>query len=446
MSAFPIETAGTTCVSEQAGVAFSSHSGLLYSQWRTRVPVWHLAAAWVAALPLLFLAMGARLIPDTQDVGLRVSQMDESGATHKGPLAIVLLICATLVFRRYSQVFAACQRLKLVVAIPILALFSTLWSGIPGHTLMSAAILLLFTCFAVYLGIVYNHQRILELITLVGAIGVALSFLAVIFMPSIGGGSGGWRGIFGNKQNTACVVTFFLITALHWKPPTNLYRLASACYMLLCFVLIVMAQSRTGWGLCLLGLSLSACLLLFQKLPLKQALLIVLFCAPVVLAIAYGLYSYSTEILYAVGKDPTLNERTRIWAAAVESIGKQPLLGYGYAAFWQGLAGPSLNMILAAGWVLWQSQDGYLDLWLQVGVGGLLLLAALIFQAGTNALRAFKITSEGTYVRWCIVVLICALVYDIGESSLFMQRFSWFLFLLACIGLAQAARGIRVRA
>jgi hypothetical protein len=45
-------------------------------------------------------------------------------------------------------------------------------------------------------------------------------------------------------------------------------------------------------------------------------------------------------------------------------------------------------------------------------------------------------------VRWCIVVIVCALAYNIGESSLGMVSLVWFLFLLACVGLKETARAM----
>jgi hypothetical protein len=42
-------------------------------------------------------------------------------------------------------------------------------------------------------------------------------------------------------------------------------------------------------------------------------------------------------------------------------------------------------------------------------------------------------------VRWCIVVIVCTLLFNIGESSIGLFRMTWFLFLLACIGLNQVA-------
>jgi exopolysaccharide production protein ExoQ len=133
-----------------------------------------------------------------------------------------------------------------------------------------------------------------------------------------------------------------------------------------------------------------------------------------------------------------------IWAAVWDAIIQRPLLGYGYEAFWQGLQGASKNVVLIAGWSLSQAQSGYLDLWLQLGVFGVAALVLMTLQAGVYAIRCFRYRSNAAFVRWCIVVILCNLVYNIGESDFGYLRILWLLFVMACIGLekeAEAADG-----
>jgi O-antigen ligase len=180
-------------------------------------------------------------------------------------------------------------------------------------------------------------------------------------------------------------------------------------------------------------------------MPARQALLCVLCSLPILFAAGYGLYSNADGILQTIGKDPNFSERTIIWHAAAASLAQHPVLGYGYAAFWQGLAGPSLSIVLAAGWELQQAQNGYLDLGLQIGACGLALLFALLVQAAINFTRCFKGSSNAPYVRWCAVVVMCSLLYNLGETSFLMQHLDWLLLLLACVGLQKEARAFRQR-
>jgi O-antigen ligase len=190
--------------------------------------------------------------------------------------------------------------------------------------------------------------------------------------------------------------------------------------------------------LAIVALGLSASLWLLQKMPLRDALFTAMIVCGSFAAIAYAVYANAALLLPAVGKDPTLSERTVIWAAVWTTIAKQPVLGYGYGAFWTGLQGPSLNIVLISGWALAQAQNGFLDVWLQVGIAGVLLILLATGQAARDALRCFRGSGQDNYVRWCIVVIVTTLLYNIGESSLGMIQLVWFLFLLACIGLKQA--------
>jgi O-antigen ligase len=214
-------------------------------------------------------------------------------------------------------------------------------------------------------------------------------------------------------------------------------------YIGLCLFLIFMSQSRTGWLLTLLALTLSGSLWALQKLAPKDSLFVVLMAVPVVGGLVYLLSLLASLILTGVGKDPTLSERTIIWAAVWDAIGHKPLLGYGYEAFWRGLQGASKNVVLIAGWNLSQAQSGYLDVWLQLGVFGVITLVLMTLSAGTDALRCFRCRSNAAFVRWCIVVILCNLVYNIGESDFGYLRILWLLFVMACIGLRKEAQASR---
>jgi O-antigen ligase len=274
---------------------------------------------------------------------------------------------------------------------------------------------------------------------LAGGVALALSIGLSLLVPALGAPGHSWRGIFSHKQNCAAVCTLLLVTAIHWRPSGSNQNIFRAVYAAMCCTMIVMSQSRTGWALALLALGLSGSLWLLQKMPPREALFASLLVVAAFAAVTYVVYADAALLLPAVGKDATLSERTVIWAAVWTTISKQPVLGYGYGAFWTGLQGASLNIVLISGWALMQAQNGFLDMWLQVGVAGVVLILLATAQAARNAMRCFRGSGQDSYVRWCIVVIITTLCYNIGESSLGMVQLVWFLFLLACIGLKQTA-------
>jgi exopolysaccharide production protein ExoQ len=405
------------------------------------VPMWNLLLGWVILIPLLFFATNGAVVPDTGDVAFRAVEAGGSSLSHRLGLAVIVPLCSVLIFTRLPTIFAMGQRTKLIVALPILALLSSAWSESARQTLVSGTILFVFTLFALYIASSFEPSGQFELLMLAGGVALVLSIGLVLFVPALGAPGHSWRGIFAHKQNCAAVSTLLLVTAIHWRASGIYQKVFRASYEVMCCTMIVMSQSRTGWALAILAVGLSATLWLLQKMTPKEALFVALFVAAAFGGVAYVVYDHAAVLLPAVGKDPTLSERTIIWAAVWTTIAKQPILGYGYGAFWTGLQGPSLNIVLISGWVLSQAQNGLLDLWLQVGIAGVFLILLATAQAFRNAVRCFRASGHDRYVRWCIVVIACTLVFNIGESSLGMVHLVWFLFLLACIGLKQRAMG-----
>ena len=80
---------------------------------------------------------------------------------------------------------------------------------------------------------------------------------------------------------------------------------------------------------------------------------------------------YYREILLLLGKDPTLTGRTGIWKLVIASAVKRPILGFGYRAFWTGLQGESAHLALTEGWSPTGAHNGFLDVWLNLGLVGL---------------------------------------------------------------------------
>jgi exopolysaccharide production protein ExoQ len=403
-------------------------------------PLWHLVLPWLLLIPMFFIAANGTFIPATGTIDTAATGMAPgTDAAHKLSVAFVSLIYIVLIAFHFSPVFALAQRLKIVLAFPLLAIASAAWSFEPQQSVVSGALLLLFTAFAIYLSSRFPFERQLELIILVGGVFLPLSIALALLVPSIGASEAGWRGIFGHKQSCAAVSTLFLITALHWRPFGVYQKAFHGFYILMCCVLIAMSRSRTGWALALIAVLLSGALWLLQKLPIKQAHLIVLLTLPVVAGMLYSIYVFSPAILVSVGKDSTLSERTIIWAAAWDAAVKHPILGYGFGSFWKGLYGPSQSVVLIAGWAVEQAQNGFLDVWLGTGLLGVALIALMTGQGLRNAVRSLYSANHKPYVRWCILVIACTLLYNVGESSFGLASMSWLLFLLALIGLRKVA-------
>ena len=152
--------------------------------------------------------------------------------------------------------------------------------------------------------------------------------------------------------------------------------------------------------------------------------------------------SYFKEIMYLLGKDPTLTGRTRIWSAVVLSAMKRPLLGYGYRAFWTGLQGESGNVLMANGWSFAQGHNGFLEVWVGLGAVGVAVVLYSLVKSFRNALPC--ISARNFYLSWCVCIVLLIAVHAMDEQTLAApNNLAWILYIVASIGLADGARRIR---
>jgi O-antigen ligase len=197
-----------------------------------------------------------------------------------------------------------------------------------------------------------------------------------------------------------------------------------------------MSGSRTGWLLAALALVLAYGLRLLLRLrSLDRLATIMALTVPAVLLAAFVATNFN-EILALMDRDPTISQRTVIWAQVVPSIVKQPWIGYGYSSFWMGLSGESMHAVLTTGWMEGQAQDGYLDVLLQLGLLGLLPLLWCFARAFAQATRAVERRTADSVVLLAIVLLPIVLVENIGESSFLLPLgIPWFYTLIALLAL-----------
>jgi exopolysaccharide production protein ExoQ len=118
------------------------------------------------------------------------------------------------------------------------------------------------------------------------------------------------------------------------------------------------------------------------------------------------------------------------------SILKKPLIGYGYKAFWQGLNGESINPILTMKWPgLSYSENGVLDLWLELGGIGVALYVCVFLRAVKDAAYCLR-RNASPFVMWCTLMLFTVVISNIeGGTILFPSSLACILPIMAYAGL-----------
>ena len=136
----------------------------------------------------------------------------------------------------------------------------------------------------------------------------------------------------------------------------------------------------------------------------------------------------SPGALKAMGRNPTLTDRTIIWGEMLSQV-RNPIFGTGFQSFWLG---PRLDAI----WLLQptlrpnEAHNGYLEVYLNMGWVGIALLGFVLATGYRTAFKAWR--SNDPRGPLLVAYFFCGLVYNFTEAAFFqMQAVAWLFFLLA---------------
>jgi O-antigen ligase len=158
------------------------------------------------------------------------------------------------------------------------------------------------------------------------------------------------------------------------------------------------------------------------------------FCLYLILAFGFGL---SGEFASEVGRDPTLTDRTVIWNIVL-NMHTNPLVGTGYETFWLG---PRLQEVWRTMPGIAESHNGYLEVYLNLGIIGLFLIVGLLIASYRNICR--RLTPFSSIVSLSLALWTMMLFYNMTEAA-FRGGLIWGTFLLVTIVVPERAED-RVR-
>jgi exopolysaccharide production protein ExoQ len=427
----------------RSGVTVNSFGNLV---WQQRSSVLKLAIFWFLLPVLLYFATRGNFLSKPAAIAGNyvLAQNDDGMARGRLYVSAAWMLAGFAMFLHRKRIAAVVARNRVLLCLPCLAILSTVWSDVPGETLRRGILILLSTIFALYLSDRFTPEQHLQIFYYLGACAAALSLLCVVALPAYGiSPDGSWKGIFGHKNDLGVFMVFFASAALYLPRQYGAAKILRIFVLLAALILVAFSQSRSGWlvTIAYAGFFFGSTVLRRLGRRARSGLLAV-FVVLVACVVMVLLENYAA-ILSLIGKDATLSDRTEIWSAVLISIFKQPLLGYGYGAFWRGLLGPSADVIIRINFGIAHAHNGFLNLWLELGAVG---LSFVVYMFVTAARQALRIRRWSDSVRWYMGLIFLVLVSNFDESFLFNNNdLIWMLFVLACAQLTWIYRAQRLQ-
>jgi exopolysaccharide production protein ExoQ len=417
--------------------------------------IWSRASTWGLLLLLLYFALdGVSPFVNAPTALRAVATSSESGILGERLSKLwMFVLCMIFVAQRHQAVRRLSMQMKLVTAFPILALLLFPVSQLATRTISSGALLLAGILLMYYIMSRYAFDELLELFLILGTGTIVASIVFALALPqygldSLGGHATAWKGIFSAKNYLGDLAVFFLAVAVSYRGRTSFLRSVRVSQIIFCLIAIAFSRAATAYLLTAIYLVYFVIMKTLHRFRKKDYFVL---CILLVggLSIAAVMMVAAPDLLFSLlGKDATLTGRTGIWNAAIDSIARRPLFGYGYQAFWLGLEGESYRVILAVSWLLAQAQNGFLDVTLEMGAAGLaivLLVFGFAFRDAAACLFRSRDHAQLRAVEWYLAIVILTLICNFDESFLFEPKhIGSMLFVIACVGLKQ--EWLRLRA
>jgi exopolysaccharide production protein ExoQ len=407
-----------------------------------------LPVAWVLVLIFIFFAVRGRFSFEV-GAGYDLNSLSAEDSSSIGAIggALAYLVVATLVMLNLKRVLQLALQMKWLTLLALLTIVSAIWSQNPFRSFSYGICYLLSTLFGYYLVLRFDFEQLIKILMFTGVVICVASAAFVIGLPQYAfsyddpRNPGAWLGIFPTRTGAAQVLTFFMGPGL--VVGTNGPNWRQFAYVFMISFFIVMTRPVTGLILMFFYAACMTGLYLLRTVERKTALTLgFILVSSVVMVFIIGLPQMSS-ILQLFGRDATLTGRTEIWQALLESVAKRPFLGFGYAAFWQGLNGESANLILSFHWIFAYAHNGFLEVLLQVGVIGLVIFLVTLVKAFKDGW--YCLTHKQTpVVEWCVGLLLLTCLYNIDEETLLFSKDMLSIFyIVACSGLALQATKIK---
>jgi O-antigen ligase len=362
------------------------------------------------------------------------------------------LLVTVFVLRYRRSVLAFAYRFKALTALGVLALVSVLWSQDPARSAVFASSYLLLTLFTYGLVFRCDIDQLISITLKTGALLSLLSIAIVLIAPTVGTSqgadalrSGSWNGIFIDRTSAAKCFVFLLSPAIvNWQP--RLIRVDRLLYIAMLSLLILQAHAVTSTiAVCAYAVFMYTLTFVRKhKLhlsPLPRVIgVLALICACICL------YAFAPVLLEALGRDSSLTGRSDVWMAVLRSIERRPLLGYGFSSFWLGMQGESAAVLTSTRWVFGYAHNGVLEIWLQLGVVGVLLFVITLVNAVKDAWLCFISDNRGKY-DWYIGLLFLTVIFNIDEETVVLpNELLALLYIVLCCGLSLGAMKVQAPA
>ena len=166
-----------------------------------------------------------------------------------------------------------------------------------------------------------------------------------------------------------------------------------------------------------------------------------LTAAASVVAVIAALVAFTPQLLSVLGKSEDLTGRLDIWRSVTELASQSPVFGWGWVSYWMPWVEPFDDLAVRKGVTYLQAHDAWLDVWLQLGVVGVVAFAALAlstlwrswFLAVDRPRRSVADTAPFEASALLPLLIMAALLAQSVAESRLLVEYGWVLLVVLAV-------------
>ncbi len=279
-----------------------------------------------------------------------------------------------------------------------------------------------------------QYEALKTVIVRAGYFLIPLSIVLIKYLRHLGimyhrwEGTPMWVGVASQKNSLgilASIVVFAiiieLIDTIHSR--VNLIeRSIQFMILVMSFILLIGSKSATSIGVFLIGM-LNVIWLSKQKRNKKNIVVLNLLIFLVIFS-AFISTTILSPLVALFRRNTTFTSRTIIWNELLRLGAEHPLFGIGYGSLWVGNYGANLIQKLGVN----SAHNGYIEVYVQLGIFGLITVCLLIMNVFVNLVKHFNFDNRYDMLRLSFFMMI--IIHNLMESSLLTSSSLWFLFIV----------------
>lgn len=245
---------------------------------------------------------------------------------------------------------------------------------------------------------------------------------------------GDWRGWFPHKNNAGAVCAITII--IFWFDAKDMKRWLRIPILVGAAFFLMKTNSKTSMAL-LLPAILAGTLYLRYNYRHKVVVGLSLLLAIVVLSFLG--YVYSDIVAAPFEDENAFTGRNQIWPVLLTYASDHLLLGSGYGSFWNIKGGsPIDSYLLQSSWIhtVGNGHNGYLDLLVQLGLPGLILVVVALVVVPTVKMILINIKDRPSAAMVMALLVFC-FGHNLTESSLLDRDASMNVFFMISLAFLQ---------